>query len=333
MEKTLKYTEPENLQNEENILEAENENEVDIENELLDDYENLDEVDDEPETLGESESKVLGDVMTTYLKTVGAIPVFTPEEEIKYGKMLKYGTEEERNIAKEEFAIHNIKLVFNIAKRYKSHTLSMEDLVQEGTLGLLKAIDKYDVDTGRFSTYATWWIKQAITRSLYDSARIIRLPAHIEERMSRLRRAKRECEMNGEEYTDEDLRKHLNISQATLNTLKRWEGDAVSLNVMIGGEEDTELSEFVQSEEPDPETIYINNEMAELVDKLMECLDDRERFVIEERFGLHGKTPKTLEEIGSILKVTRERVRQIELKAMKKLKNPSRKRVIGEYSF
>lgn len=270
------------------------------------------------------------DVMSSFLKSIGTYPVFTPEEELHYGQMLK-GTPEEQEIAKEAFITHNLRLVVSVARKYSGYSLPMEDIVQNGTLGLIKAVERYDVNTGRFSTYATWWIRQAISRGIQDTSRNIRIPVHYYEKIQRMRRARHQLEMNGVDPTVENLAQAMQCKKEEILRLLQVEQDTVSMNQRVGDGDDTELSEFMESPELSPEDQYLEKERREIVSMLMECLTQRERFVIQERFGLVDNVPKTLEELGVQLGITRERVRQIEKRAMLKMKHPARRRLIGQY--
>ena len=270
------------------------------------------------------------EVMTSFLESAEEFPLFTPEEEKHYGKMLR-GTEEEREFAKEQFVIHNVRLVISIAKRYRNYTLTTEDLVQEGMIGLLNAINRYDVNVSRFSTYATWWIRQAIIRSIHDTARMIRIPAHMEEKLGRYRKLMHECEMSGITLSDQEIMEQLGIDQKNYDLLTVYETDAISLNMPTDETMDTELEDFLESPTITPEETYLLNERKDLIDELTDCLTLKEKFVIKKRFGLDGESPKTLEELGTIMHVTRERIRQIEKRALIKMKNPKRLKMIENY--
>lgn len=287
---------------------------------------------EEDELIEEKDDDNVISVIPSYLKTVGQYPLFTPEEEIKYGKMLK-GSETEHAEAEEKFILHNLRLVINLSKRYYYFGVSMEDLIQEGTIGLMKAVRHYDVDLGyRFSTYATWWIKQTIQRAIYDTGRIIRLPVHMQDRLVRYRKLKRQMELEGITLTYEELAERLHTTAETVKKLERYDIDATSLNLPIGDEEDSELVDFIKSPAKSTEEIYLETERKEVISKLLDCLSEREREVIELRFGIKDDEPKTLEEIAGRYNITRERVRQIEGKALKKLKHPARIKTIINYS-
>lgn len=298
-------------------------------------------LDEEPEDLfgtdtdeeePEKEQAVL-DIIPAYIRTIGEYDLFTPEEEVYYGKMLK-GSEQERAEAKEKFILHNLRLVLSISKHYTTYGMSLEDIVQEGTIGLMKAIDRYDVDTGyRFSTYSTWWIRQAIHRALHDTGRNVRIPVHIQEKLSRIRKAVRELEVSGIEPTDKEIAFYLNMEERDVKNARKFEMDTVSLNLPVGDEKEAELEEMLCADTKSPEELYIEKERKEVAEALLECLSEREQFIIRERFGMNDDTPKTLEQIAQMFHITRERVRQIENKAMKKLRHPKRKEIIGDYSL
>lgn len=266
-----------------------------------------------------------------YTRTFRNIPVLTPEEEHHYATLLKTGTPEERKQAKDTLVYHNMRYVLKIAGRYIGQGNDYDDLVQVGLIGLMRAIDKYDVDMGyRVTTYATWWIKQAITRDLADNSRTIRLPVHIQDSVKRIMTAERDLQAEG--FSGDELIKQ--IAQKTgypiekIEQVQKLKVHLVSLDLKIGGEGNNDgesvLGDFVADERTKgQEEIVERMDMREELTHCMDsCLTGREKEVIRMRFGLGDGRPMTLEEIGSVMAVTRERVRQIEGKALHKLRNP-----------
>ena len=265
------------------------------------------------------------DPVRMYLKEIGKVPLLTPEEEIDLAKRMEMGDES----AKKRLAEANLRLVVSIAKRYVGRGMQFLDLIQEGNLGLIKAVEKYDYSKGfKFSTYATWWIRQAITRSIADQARTIRIPVHMVETINRLIRTSRQLLQElGREPLPEELAKKLDMPVDRVREIMKISQDPVSLETPIGEEEDSHLGDFIQDEH-----VQIPVDAATytlLHEQLMEVLDtltDREQKVLRLRFGLDDGRPRTLEEVGREFNVTRERIRQIEAKALRKLRHPSRSR-------
>lgn len=277
----------------------------------------------------------IDDPVKMYLKEIGALPLLTSEEEIVLAKMVEAGmrkeaTSEEKEAAldaKKELADRNLRLVVSIAKKYLGRGLQFLDLIQEGNLGLLKAVDKFDYTKGyKFSTYATWWIRQAITRAIADQARTIRVPVHMVETINKLNRISRQLlQENGREATNEELAKAMGVSLAKVREVKKIAQDPISLETPIGEKEDSHLGDFIEDHEaiaPDDAagSILLREQIEELLTGLME----RERQVLELRFGLKDGKTRTLEEVGKYFDVTRERIRQIEGKALSKLKKTAR---------
>lgn len=270
------------------------------------------------------------DPVRMYLKEIGKVPLLTPEEEIDLAKRMEMGDES----AKKRLAEANLRLVVSIAKRYVGRGMQFLDLIQEGNLGLIKAVEKYDYSKGfKFSTYATWWIRQAITRSIADQARTIRIPVHMVETINRLIRTSRQLLQElGREPLPEELAKKLDIPVDRVREIMKISQDPVSLETPIGEEEDSHLGDFIQDEH-----VQIPVDAATytlLHEQLMEVLDtltDREQKVLRLRFGLDDGRPRTLEEVGREFNVTRERIRQIEAKALRKLRHPSRSRKLKDY--
>ena len=270
------------------------------------------------------------DPVRMYLKEIGKVPLLTPEEEIDLAKRMEMGDES----AKKRLAEANLRLVGSIAKRYVGRGMQFLDLIQEGNLGLIKAVEKYDYSKGfKFSTYATWWIRQAITRSIADQARTIRIPVHMVETINRLIRTSRQLLQElGREPLPEELAKKLDMPVDRVREIMKISQDPVSLETPIGEEEDSHLGDFIQDEH-----VQIPVDAATytlLHEQLMEVLDtltDREQKVLRLRFGLDDGRPRTLEEVGREFNVTRERIRQIEAKALRKLRHPSRSRKLKDY--
>lgn len=270
------------------------------------------------------------DPVRMYLKEIGKVPLLTPEEEIDLAKRMEMGDES----AKKRLAEANLRLVVSIAKRYVGRGMQFLDLIQEGNLGLIKAVEKYDYSKGfKFSTYATWWIRQAITRSIADQARTIRIPVHMVETINRLIRTSRQLLQElGREPLPEELAKKLDMPVDRVREIMKISQDPVSLETPIGEEEDSHLGDFIQDEH-----VQIPADAATytlLHEQLMEVLDtltDREQKVLRLRFGLDDGRPRTLEEVGREFNVTRERIRQIEAKALRKLRHPSRSRKLKDY--
>lgn len=259
-----------------------------------------------------------------YLKGINAIPLLTAEQEIQYAKEQNY----------EELINGNLRLVVSIAKHYMNRGLSFMDLIQEGNMGLMEAAKKYDADKGfRFSTYATYWIKHYLSRAINNQTRTIRIPIHMISQISAMNKAIKRLEAkNSVAPTNEEVAAELGISLKELEDLMNYAQSTVSLESKIGDEEDSELGNFIADE--DAISPYQNAENAMLKDALLQVLgtiDDREAQVIKMRFGLDGKSPMTLEEVGKVFDLTKERIRQIEDKALRKLRNPVRSGKLKEY--
>ena len=270
------------------------------------------------------------DPVRMYLKEIGKVPLLTPEEEIDLAKRMEMGDES----AKKRLAEANLRLVVSIAKRYVGRGMQFLDLIQEGNLGLIKAVEKYDYSKGfKFSTYATWWIRQAITRSIADQARTIRIPVHMVETINRLIRTSRQLLQElGREPLPEELAKKLDMPVDRVREIMKISQDPVSLETPIGEEEDSHLGDFIQDEHVqipvDAATYTLLHEQRM---EVLDTLTDREQKVLRLRFGLDDGRPRTLEEVGREFNVTRERIRQIEAKALRKLRHPSRSRKLKDY--
>ncbi len=277
----------------------------------------------------------IDDPVKMYLKEIGALPLLTSEEEIVLAKTVEAGMRadalpEEKEAAREakkELADRNLRLVVSIAKKYLGRGLQFLDLIQEGNLGLLKAVDKFDYTKGyKFSTYATWWIRQAITRAIADQARTIRVPVHMVETINKLNRISRQLlQENGREATNEELAKAMDVSLAKVREVKKIAQDPISLETPIGEKEDSHLGDFIEDHEAiAPDDAAGSILLREQIEELLTGLTERERQVLELRFGLKDGKTRTLEEVGKYFDVTRERIRQIEGKALSKLKKTAK---------
>lgn len=270
------------------------------------------------------------DPVRMYLKEIGKIPLLTTDQEIELAKRMELGDQ----LAKKRLAEANLRLVVSIAKKYVGRGMQFLDLIQEGNLGLIKAVEKFDYRKGyKFSTYATWWIRQAITRAIADQARTIRIPVHMVETINRLIRTSRQLVQElGREPTAEEIAAKMEIPVERVREIRKISQDPVSLETPIGEEEDSHLGDFIQDEHvavPAEEATFTL-----LHEQLMEALDtltEREQQVLRLRFGLDDGKPRTLEEVGKQFHVTRERIRQIEAKALRKLRHPSRSKKLKDY--
>lgn len=301
----------------------------------------LDDVDDDFMKNGEEEDIDLDaidllegigteDPVRMYLKEIGKVPLLTPEEEIDLAKRMEMGDES----AKKRLAEANLRLVVSIAKRYVGRGMQFLDLIQEGNLGLIKAVEKYDYSKGfKFSTYATWWIRQAITRSIADQARTIRIPVHMVETINRLIRTSRQLLQElGREPSAEELAEKLDMPVERVREIMKISQDPVSLETPIGEEEDSHLGDFIQDDHVQvPVDAATYTLLHEQLMEVLDTLTDREQKVLRLRFGLDDGRPRTLEEVGREFNVTRERIRQIEAKALRKLRHPSRSRKLKDY--
>lgn len=283
---------------------------------------------DEPQKLLEGTGG--GDPIREYLKEIGTIPLLTPEEESDLARRSAEGDEE----AGKRLVEANLRLVVSIAKRYTGRGMSFLDLVQEGNIGLMKAVEKFDYEKGyRLSTYATWWVKQAITRALADQARTIRLPVHMVEAVNKIRRAQRELSVKlGRDPLTKELAEEVGMSEKRVDELLQTSGDTVSLETPVGDEDGSSLGDFVadsagESTEDQAESVLLREE----IDSMLQGLNERERQVILLRFGLESGKPMTLEEVGKKFNVTRERIRQIETAALRKLRNPVRSKKVRDF--
>lgn len=270
------------------------------------------------------------DPIREYLKEIGSIPLLTQEQEQDLAKRKSEGDAE----AGKKLVEANLRLVVSIAKRYTGRGMSFLDLVQEGNIGLMKAVEKFDYTKGyRLSTYATWWVKQSVTRALADQSRTIRLPVHMVEAVNRIRKAQRALAVKlGREPSNEEIGKEVGMSEKRVTELMQSSGDTVSLETPVGDEDGSNLGDFVAddsnaSTEEKAESVFLREE----IEQMLQGLNPREREVIILRFGLESGHPLTLEEVGKRFKVTRERIRQIEIAALRKLRNPSRSKKIRDF--
>ena len=292
--------------------------------------ENSEETDIENIDLTIPDSVNIEDPVRMYLKEIGKVPLLTAEEEIELAKRMEEGDEE----AKKRLAEANLRLVVSIAKRYVGRGMLFLDLIQEGNLGLIKAVEKFDYRKGfKFSTYATWWIRQAITRAIADQARTIRIPVHMVETINKLVRVSRQLLQElGREPTPEEIAEKMDIPVERVREIIKISQEPVSLETPIGEEEDSHLGDFIQDDNvPVPAEAAAFTLLKEQLDEVLGTLTEREQKVLRLRFGLKDGRARTLEEVGKEFNVTRERIRQIEAKALRKLRHPSRSRKLKDY--
>ncbi len=280
--------------------------------------------------LSVSENINTDDHVRMYLKEIGKVPLLSAEEEIALAKRIEEGDEE----AKRKLAEANLRLVVSIAKKYVGRGMLFLDLIQEGNLGLIKAVEKFDYRKGyKFSTYATWWIRQAITRAIADQARTIRIPVHMVETINKLIRVSRQLLQElGREPTDDELAKEIQMPVEKVRETRKIAQEPVSLETPIGEEEDSHLGDFIPDEDiPAPADAAAFSLLKDQLNEVLNTLTDREKEVLKLRFGLKDGKARTLEEVGSQFEVTRERIRQIEAKALRKLRHPSRSKKLKDY--
>ena len=304
------------------------------EDELIEDEEIVlteeDEVDVENIDLSVPDGISIEDPVRMYLKEIGKVPLLSAEEEIELAQKMEEGDEE----AKKKLAEANLRLVVSIAKRYVGRGMLFLDLIQEGNLGLIKAVEKFDYRKGyKFSTYATWWIRQAITRAIADQARTIRIPVHMVETINKLIRVSRQLLQElGREPSPEEIAEEMNMPVERVREILKISQEPVSLETPIGEEEDSHLGDFIQDDNvPVPADAAAFTLLKEQLVEVLNTLTEREQKVLRLRFGLDDGRARTLEEVGKEFNVTRERIRQIEAKALRKLRHPSRSRKLKDY--
>ena len=309
-----------------------------LEDEEIDVLDNLDD-DDDDDSEGNKKKELdvslpdginLDDPVRMYLKEIGKVDLLTAEEEVELAQRMEAGDDE----AKKKLAEANLRLVVSIAKRYVGRGMLFLDLIQEGNLGLIKAVEKFDYRKGyKFSTYATWWIRQAITRAIADQARTIRIPVHMVETINKLMRVSRQLLQDlGREPTPEEIAEEMDLPVAKVREIMKISQEPVSLETPIGEEEDSHLGDFIPDEDvPVPAEAAAFTLLKEQLIEVLDTLTEREQRVLRLRFGLDDGRARTLEEVGKVFEVTRERIRQIEAKALRKLRHPSRSKKLKDY--
>ena len=306
--------------------------EEDMEPDLFLDEESEEEEESQLDQLDLSVPEGIGveDPVRMYLKEIGKIPLLTTDQEIELAKRMELGDQ----LAKKRLAEANLRLVVSIAKKYVGRGMQFLDLIQEGNLGLIKAVEKFDYRKGyKFSTYATWWIRQAITRAIADQARTIRIPVHMVETINKLIRVSRQLLQElGREPTPEEIAAELDMPVERVREILKISQEPVSLETPIGEEEDSHLGDFIQDDNvPVPAEAAAQTLLKEQLDEVLDTLTEREQKVLRLRFGMDDGRARTLEEVGKEFDVTRERIRQIEAKALRKLRHPSRSRKLRDY--
>lgn len=308
---------------------------VDIFESVAEEDEDMDEkaaseLEKELEFLASMGGKTISDPVRMYLKEIGRIPLLTRDQEIELAQKV----EQADLRAKEKLTSANLRLVVSIAKKYIGRGLSFLDLIQEGNKGLIRAVEKYDWKKGyKFSTYATWWIRQAITRAIADQARTIRIPVHMVETINKLIRISRKLmQKMGRDPTPEEIAAEMEITPDKVREILKISQKTTSLETPIGDDKDSQLGDFIEdTKQPSPYEMTSQRLLRENIDEVLDALSDREAKVLEMRFGLKNQKPMTLEEVGKEFGVTRERIRQIEAKALRKLKHPSRRKMLQDY--
>ena len=302
----------------------------DLEEPDIEDLENVEEIKLEDMDVANLEGVSVDDPVRMYLREIGKIPLLTYEEEADLAQRIVNGDEE----AKQKLAESNLRLVVSIAKKYVGRGMLFLDLIQEGNMGLIKAVEKFDYTKGfKFSTYATWWIRQAITRAIADQARTIRIPVHMVETINKLIRTSRHLlQQLGREPTPEEIAAEMEIPVEKVIEIQKIAQDPVSLETPIGEEDDSHLGDFIQDDDsPAPQDSAAYTMLREQLEEVMNTLTPREAKVLKLRFGLEDGKSRTLEEVGREFQVTRERIRQIEAKALRKLRHPSRSKKLRDY--
>ena len=324
MEKVFDYLEANNI----DVLRISGDPDDDVDMDVIISEE--DDVDVENIDLSVPEGVSIEDPVRMYLKEIGKVPLLSAEREIELAKRMEEGDED----AKKELAEANLRLVVSIAKRYVGRGMLFLDLIQEGNLGLIKAVEKFDYHKGyKFSTYATWWIRQAITRAIADQASTIRIPVHMVETINKLIQVSRQLLQElGREPLPEEIAKELDMPVERVREILKISQEPVSLETPIGEEEDSHLGDFIQDDNvPVPAEAAAQTLLKEQLDEVLDTLTEREQKVLRLRFGMNDGRARTLEEVGREFDVTRERIRQIEAKALRKLRHPSRSRKLRDY--
>ena len=324
MEKVFEYLEANNI----DVLRINSDDDDDVDLDAI--MSDEEDVDVENIDLSVPDGVSVEDPVRMYLKEIGKVPLLSAEREIELAQRMEEGDEE----AKKELAEANLRLVVSIAKRYVGRGMLFLDLIQEGNLGLIKAVEKFDYHKGyKFSTYATWWIRQAITRAIADQARTIRIPVHMVETINKLIRVSRQLLQElGREPTPEEIAKELDMPVERVREILKISQEPVSLERPIGEEEDSHLGDFIQDDNvPVPAEAAAQTLLKEQLDEVLDTLTEREQKVLRLRFGMNDGRARTLEEVGKEFDVTRERIRQIEAKALRKLRHPSRSRKLRDY--
>ncbi|MCD7823265.1 MAG: RNA polymerase sigma factor RpoD [Oscillospiraceae bacterium] len=306
--------------------------EIDIDMELEDmpDDSDVPDVNEDDYDISLAEGIAIDDPVKIYLKEIGRVPLLTSEEEIELAQKIQQGDKE----AKKRLAEANLRLVVSIAKRYGGRGMSFLDLIQEGNLGLIKAVEKFDYTKGfKFSTYATWWIRQSITRAIADQARTIRIPVHMVETITKVKKASSTLlHQNGRDPTAEEIAEELDMPVDKVREIMRIAQDPVSLETPIGEEEDSHLGDFIPDDNaPEPTEAASQVLLKEQINQVLGTLTEREEKVLRLRFGLEDGRSRTLEEVGQMFNVTRERIRQIEAKALRKLRHPNRSNKVKDF--
>ena len=325
MEKVFEYLEANNI----DVLRISSDDDLDVDMDVIM-AEETDDVDMENIDLSVPDGVSIEDPVRMYLKEIGKVPLLSADREIELAQRMEEGDED----AKKELAEANLRLVVSIAKRYVGRGMLFLDLIQEGNLGLIKAVEKFDYHKGyKFSTYATWWIRQAITRAIADQARTIRIPVHMVETINKLIRVSRQLLQElGREPMPEEIAKELDMPVERVREILKISQEPVSLETPIGEEEDSHLGDFIQDDNvPVPAEAAAQTLLKEQLDEVLDTLTEREQKVLRLRFGMNDGRARTLEEVGKEFDVTRERIRQIEAKALRKLRHPSRSRKLRDY--
>ena len=325
MEKVFEYLEANNI----DVLRISSDDDLDVDMDVIM-AEEADDVDMENIDLSVPDGVSIEDPVRMYLKEIGKVPLLSADREIELAQRMEEGDED----AKKELAAANLRLVVSIAKRYVGRGMLFLDLIQEGNLGLIKAVEKFDYHKGyKFSTYATWWIRQAITRAIADQARTIRIPVHMVETINKLIRVSRQLLQElGREPLPEEIAKELDMPVERVREILKISQEPVSLETPIGEEEDSHLGDFIQDDNvPVPAEAAAQTLLKEQLDEVLDTLTEREQKVLRLRFGMNDGRARTLEEVGKEFDVTRERIRQIEEKELRKLRHPSRSRKLRDY--